>query len=156
MRPADEIAPDVAPEPAVRFVDRDGAAHVVAERGVFARMADLVLVKGRKVARCQCVERAPHFPAAVRQDIGHAALPFFVRQGESQAVTGKAGGAEKTVARAKPVHLRGAQVGAVGEVENGCWHGFRADLVRGVRFDRRFGNGRGLRRGGFGAQHLRA
>jgi hypothetical protein len=55
--------------------------------------------------------------------IGDAALPFYIWQGEGEAMRGEARRTEKLVAGAKALHLRGAEVRAVGEVENVGRHG---------------------------------
>jgi hypothetical protein len=115
---ADEVTPGVAVGVVVAGGDGHGAAEVgvLFERSV--RVVTLISVEGGEVGRSDVIERAPDVFAGGGEDIGDTALPFFVRQGEGEAVMLESGWSEESVTGTESLHLGGAEVGAVGEVEN--------------------------------------
>lgn len=117
---AHKVAPNAGDGASVGTGDLEGAARVGVLRGFARGIIPLVGVERGKVVRGDPVERAPDLVSGRREDIGHAALPFIIGQGESEAVVGEAGRMPEAATGTEPVHLCGAQVGAVGEVEQGC------------------------------------
>ncbi len=115
---SDEVTPDVAVGAVVVGGDGHGAAEVgvLFERSV--RVVALIRVEGGEVRRGDVIKRAPDVFAGSGEDIGDAALPFFVGEGEGEAVMLESGWSEESVTGTESLHLRGAEVGAVGEVED--------------------------------------
>jgi hypothetical protein len=115
---SDEVTPDVA----VGAVVVSGDGHGPAEVGVLfersARVEALIRVEGGEVGRSDVIECAPDVFPGSTQDIGDTALPFFVGQGEGEAVMRESDRSEESVPGTESLHLGGAEVGAVGEVED--------------------------------------
>ena len=122
MRVVHEVAPGLLAGFVVIRRDFDGAAEVsVAGCGV-RRVEAFVGIERGEIGGSDAVEGAPDLETGSAYDISNAAPPLFVVEGEREAVVGQPRGGKETVAGAEAAHLRGAQVGAVGEVEERC-HG---------------------------------
>jgi len=123
VRLADEIAPDVRVLEMVLGGDFDGAPDVGVVGIGLPGIESFVGIERGEVCRIDAVERAPNAMTRGGQEVGDAALPFSVGEGEGEAVSVEACRREKLMTGAKAVHLRRAEVGSVGEVECGRAHG---------------------------------
>jgi hypothetical protein len=115
---SDEVTPDVAVGAVVVGGDGHGPAKVGVLFGRSVRVVTFISIEGGEVGWSDVIERAPDVFAGGGEDIGDTALPFFVRQGEGEAVMRESGWSEESVPGTESLHLRGAEVGAVGEVED--------------------------------------
>ncbi len=85
----DKVAPHVADYLAGGVRDLDGASHVVATVRISAGVANFIRVERVEMGGCKAVERAPRIMAGRREEIGDAALPFVVGQGEGESMSGE-------------------------------------------------------------------